>query len=120
MKKGSDELIGQVGNEFLTIITREDLSPGYKCVQSAHALADFAVKFESEFKQWQMGSNYLCCLEASDSKINRLIHKLDDLKIKYHKFLEPDIGNEMTAVAVEALSREQHKKLFKSLKLTLN
>ena len=46
----------QTGNEFLTTIVREDLQPGYKCVQSAHALADFAVKFTNEFKQWQMGS----------------------------------------------------------------
>ena len=110
----------QTGNEFLTTIVREDLQPGYKCVQSAHALADFAVKFTNEFKQWQMGSNYLCCLEASESKINRLIEKLDYLEIKYEIFREPDIGNQMTALAVEAISREQHKKLFKNLKLTLS
>ena len=110
----------QTGNEFLTTIVREDLQPGYKCVQSAHALADFAVKFTNEFKQWQMGSNYLCCLEASEPKINRLIEKLDYLEIKYEIFREPDIGNQMTALAVEAISREQHKKLFKNLKLTLS
>lgn len=104
----------------MTIITRDDLTPGYKVVQSAHALADFAVKFEDEFKQWQLGSNYLCCLEASEFKIERLLHRLDDLEIKYHKFLEPDISNQMTAVAVEAISREQHKKLFKNFQLTLN
>lgn len=104
----------------MTIITKDDLTPGYKVVQSAHALADFAVKFENEFKQWQMGSNYLCCLEASESKIERILHRLDDLEIKYHKFMEPDIGNQMTAIAVEAISREQHKQLFKNLSLTLN
>lgn len=89
-------------------------------MQSAHALADFAVKFEHEFKQWQMGSNYLCCLETSEFKIQRILNKLDDLKIKYHVFCEPDIGNQMTAVAIEAISREQHKKLFKNLKLALS
>lgn len=104
----------------MTIICRDDISAGYKCVQSAHALADFAVKFEHEFKQWQMGSNYLCCLEASEFKIKQILNKLDDLKIKYHVFCEPDINNQMTAVAVEALSREQHKKLFKNLKLALS
>lgn len=83
-------------------------------------MADFAVKFENEFKQWQMGSNYLCCLEASDSKIQKILHRLDDLEIKYHIFEEPDIGNQMTALAVEAISREQHKQLFKTLKLTLS
>lgn len=104
----------------MTIITIDDLSPGYKCVQSAHALADFAVRYEHEFKQWQMGSNYLCCLEASEFKIKRLIDKLNSLEIKYHIFLEPDIGNKMTAIAVEAISRQEHKKLFKTFKLTLS
>ena len=108
------------GNEFVTIIVRSDLEPGYKVVQSAHALADFAVKFDSEFKQWQLGSNYLCCLEASQDKIDKILYKLKDLGIKYEVFHEPDIGLQMTAVAIEAISREQHKKLFKNLQLTLN
>jgi hypothetical protein len=88
--------------------------------QSVHAMADFAVKFNQEFKQWQLGSNYLCCLEASKDKIERILYKLKDEGIKHEVFREPDIGNQMTAIAVEALSREQHKKLFKNLKLTLS
>ena len=118
MKKGGTEM--QVGNEFLTTIVREDLQPGYKLAQSVHAAADFAVKFEHEFKQWQMGSNYLCCLEASELKMRILIEKLQSLGIKYLVFYEPDIGNQMTSIAVEAISREQHKQLFKNLKLALS
>ena len=83
-------------------------------------MADFAVKFEHEFKQWQMGSNYLCCLEASELKMRILIEKLESLGIKYLVFYEPDIGNQMTSIAVEAISREQHKQLFKNLKLALS
>lgn len=86
----------------MTIICRDDMAPGYKVVQSAHALADFAVKHQDEFMKWQMGSNYLCCLEASEMKINLTIEKLKSLGIKYHIFCEPDIGNKMTAIAVEA------------------
>lgn len=67
-----------------------------------------------------MGSNYLCCLEASKDKIDQILYKLDYLGIKYNVFNEPDIQNQMTAVAVEAISRQQHKKLFKNLKLTLS
>lgn len=107
-------------DDFLTIITRNDLTPGYKVVQSAHALADFSVKYRHEFCEWQSRSNFLCCLEASKSKIDIILSKLDLLKIKYSVFLEPDIGNEFTSVAIEALPREVHKKLFKTLKLTLS
>jgi hypothetical protein len=96
------------------------LAPGYQVVQTAHALADFAIKYEQEFKDWQCKSNYLCCLGASEFKIERIINLLEELKIKYHVFLEPDIGNVMTAVAVEAIPRELHNKLFKNLKLTLS
>jgi hypothetical protein len=59
-------------------------------------------------------------LEASKEDINKVLTKLDILKIKYNKFFEPDIGNQLTAVAIEAIPREQHKKLFKKLKLTLS
>lgn len=65
-----------------------------------------------------MGSNYLCCLEASEYKIHKIIDILKYLGIKYTVFKEPDINNELTAIAIEAISREQHKKLFKNLKLT--
>jgi len=59
-------------------------------------------------------------LEASQFKIERILSRLDELKIKYSVFFEPDIGNEMTAVAIEALPRELHSKLFKKLKLALS
>lgn len=107
-------------NAFLTIVVREDLTPGCKVAQSVHAVADFAAKSTSKFLKWQCNSNYVCCLEASQFKIEKILDKLDDLKIKYHVFFEPDMDNQMTAFAVEALPRNTHKKLFKNLKLTLS
>lgn len=98
---------------------REDISPGQKVAQSVHAMADFAVNHEHEFKVWQCGSNYLCCLEAPMYKIECLMTDLDLLKIKYHVFFEPDIG-EITGIAIEALPRDTHKRLFKNFKLTLS
>ena len=104
----------------LTIITVNDLTAGYKVVQSAHALADFAINHEQEFKNWQCNSNYLCCLETSRYKLGRLIDYLELLKIKYNIFMEPDIGDLITAVAVESLTLTEHKKIFKNFKLTLS
>lgn len=49
--------------------------------------------------------------------MSKLIEKFQMLDIKYEVFYEPDIGDQMTSIAVEAISREQHKKLFKNLKL---
>jgi hypothetical protein len=88
--------------------------------QSVHAAFDFSVKFNSEMQEWQKKSNYVCCLEASRFKIELIQAELDKLKIKYLIFEEPDIGNEITAIAVEAIPRELHTKLFKKLKLALS
>lgn len=104
----------------MTVIVRKDLKEGYRLVQSCHAVADFAAQHGEEFMEWQSKSNYLCCLEASKLEIDKTITKLDELKIKYSVFLEPDIGNEMTAIAIEAIPRNLHKKLFKKLKLSLS
>lgn len=95
-----------------------DLSKGYKVVQSAHALAEFAFKYREEFEAWRLGSNYLCCLETSRKSLSRLIDRLELLGIKYCVFLEPDIGNQLTAIAVECLPLEFHKQLFSNLKLS--
>lgn len=109
-----------INNSFVTIIVDKDLQPGYKVAQSSHAIANFAIEHRDEFEKWQFKSNYLCCLEASKEDINKILTKLDLLKIKYSKFFEPDIGNQLTSIAVEAIPRQQHKKLFKKLKLTLS
>lgn len=86
-------------------------------MQTAHAVADFAIEHDNEFKAWKLGSNYLCCLEASKSKIYQFIDKLAFIGIKHTVFREPDIGNQITAIAVEALPQDQHNLLFKNLKL---
>lgn len=101
----------------LTTIVRKDLSTGYKIVQTAHAVADFAKEHPNLFESWKLGSNYLCCLEASESKIYQYLEKLADIGIKYTVFKEPDIGNEMTAVTVECIPQDLHKQLFKKLRL---
>jgi hypothetical protein len=89
-------------------------------VQSCHGLAEFAARHGPEFKDWELQSNYLCCLETSKLKMNIMISKLDDLRIKYTVFEEPDIGNEITSITIQAIPEDLHKKLFKNLNLTLS
>lgn len=88
--------------------------------QSVHAAFNFSVENNIEMKEWQEKSNYVCCLEASVFKIEMIQAELDKLEVKYTIFEEPDIGNQITAIAVEALPRDVHTKLFKKLKLTLS
>lgn len=107
-------------NQKFTTVVRDDLSPGQQLVQTAHSIADFAVEHPAEFNAWKHGSNYLCCLESGLDGILGLIERLKKLDIKHTIFREPDIGNEITAIAVECLPQIMHTKLFKNFKLALN
>jgi hypothetical protein len=83
-------------------------------------MAEFSARHGPEFIEWQRTSNYLCCLELSKFRMERLIARLEDYGIKHTVFFEPDIGNEMTSITIECLPEEAHKKLFKNFKLTLS
>lgn len=62
----------------------------------------------------------MCCLNSSLNDIVKLIYKLETHNINFTIFREPDIGNEITAIAVEALPIKLHKKFFKNFKLGLS
>ena len=107
-----DHELGQVAKTSkLTTVVRSDLSAGYKVPQSIHSVVSFAIEHPDEFVNLNKHSNYLCCLESDEGQIEKLIDKLDLLKIKYSKFFEPDIkeGSQFTAVTVEALDEKTHK-----------
>ena len=101
----------------LTTIVRDDIDAAYKIPQSIHSVTEFINKHNDVYKDWNLNSNYLCCLEASLDKIREFIDLLEMLNIKYSVFLEPDIGNEITAITIQPLDPKTHKQLFKNLNL---
>lgn len=71
-------------------------------MQSAHAAIDFQHEYPEESKLWQTKSNYLALLTVADEEaLINLITKAILLGIKHTIFREPDLGNEITAVAFE-------------------
>ena len=89
-------------NIKLTVITRRDLTPGAQAVQSAHAAIDFQHQHPEISKQWHTDSNYLVFLAAEDeSDLSKYLQKLSKNGIKCTTFKEPDMKNELTAIAVE-------------------
>jgi len=87
-------------------------------VQSAHALAQFATDFPRQFHNWTTISNYLVCLETNSLWGLQIILEEYYSEIKYAVFREPDVGNKITALAVECIPDKLHKELFSKLKLT--
>ena len=83
-------------------MTRKDLSPGYQSVQPAHAGFKFAIEYENIFKNWQVNHKNLIVLSVKDEKeLRTLLLKARSKGIAVSSFLEPDIDNQLTAIAME-------------------
>ena len=88
--------------ERLYIVTRADLPAGDQAVQGAHALTEFAFEHPETAKAWHEQSNTLAFLAVPDeSALQRLHERAFDLDIKASAFREPDLGDSLTAIAIE-------------------
>lgn len=93
-----------------------DLPIVVQAVQSAHAAIDFQHQHPELAKEWQTKSNYLIFLSVKDeSSMEKLMSKADQRSIVYTPFYEPDIDNQLTAVAFEP--SDCSKKLLGNLPL---
>ena len=90
------------------VITRKDLPINYRAVQAGHGLAEYMVHNPND---WQ--NETLVYLEVdNEHALKNLAYKLDNKNIKYTKFHEPDIDNELTSIA-----SYNDGKIFRNLKL---
>jgi peptidyl-tRNA hydrolase len=102
----------------LYVITRKDLSPGQQAVQSMHALRQFVADHPEQDKNWFEKSNYLSLLSVDDeSALHKLIEKAAEHNVRFSIFREPDIGDRVTAIALEPGTLS--KKICRNLKLAL-
>lgn len=100
------------------MITREDISAGYQGVQSIHAAIQFAMEHPTTNKEWFEKSNYLGFLSvANEQQLLRLAEKAKSLGIECSIFREPDVDNQVTAIAIGPGNLS--KKLCSNLKLAL-
>lgn len=102
----------------LVLVTRSDLRPGQQAVQAAHAMRQFVEEHPGLDVPWFEKSNTLALLSVSDeASLERLADKADDLDLKLSVFREPDLGNALTAIALEPGPRS--RKLCRNLPLAL-
>jgi peptidyl-tRNA hydrolase len=94
------------------------LKPGLQVAQVAHAVGDFFVAYRQEAESWDKDSKYVVVLAVADEKaLSDLIVELEKDGIAHVVVDEPDLANELTAVAT-VLSPEQRSR-FSSLPLAL-
>jgi len=98
------------------VVTRKDLPLTTASIQGCHAAIDFQHQHPELAKHWQQTSNYLVFLSTDNEEtLNELINKAKLRDILYTKFNEPDLNNELTAVAFEP--SEASRKLLSNLPL---
>ena len=92
--------------------------PGQQAVQASHAAIDFTFEHISSAAEWHKSSNYLINLSVADEpSLEVLSAKLRLLGVDVTEFREPDLNNQMTAIAF--LSDDKTKKLTSGLPLAL-
>lgn len=93
--------------ERIYTIVRKDLSPGLQIAQAGHALRAFAAEHPELDKQWYEGGNNLVVLWADDEVALRLeLERLRAEGLRCAAFHEPDLSEQLTAIAVEGSARK--------------
>lgn len=109
----------------LYILVRTDLPKNYQAVQAGHAVAEFCKDEARRFRwtgrdveslPWRWENGTLIYLRGGNiDDINMWNQRLAERGIEFSLFQEPDINNEVTAIAV--LSTPEVDKLFSNLLL---
>ena len=104
-------------NEKFYILTRRDLSPAAQTVQTSHAMAEFMGRFscDPQVKDWLWNHKTLIILGIeNEAELIQWESKLLELGIPCHVFVEPDMDNQKTSLAIHPMADPS---LFKRLKL---
>jgi peptidyl-tRNA hydrolase len=98
------------------VVSRKDLNPGQQAVQSGHAALDFTFQHPGQAAEWHKSSNFLIYLSVNnEQELSVLSEKLKLSGVKVTEFREPDLGNQLTAIAF--LSDDVTKKFTSGLPL---
>lgn len=91
----------EFGDKFY-IVTRQDLTPGQQLAQAMHAALDFTLEYSDKVKRWHTDSNHICIVSArSEEDLIKLAHRLVKNGLHFVAFTEPDLNDELTAIAIE-------------------
>ena len=100
------------------MITRKDISNGYQAVQGMHSAIKFNFEHPEIARHWFEKSNYLALLAVADEQeLVKLAEQAKEKNISFSIFREPDIDNQITAIALAPGNKT--KKLCSKFKLAL-
>jgi peptidyl-tRNA hydrolase len=100
----------------LYIVTHSNLNPGLRTAQACHALRLFAEEHPKTDERWYSESNNLVVLEVNNKEeLAKLAYDATVLGIDVSLFKEPDLDDELTAIALAP----EAKGLLSNLRLAL-
>lgn len=88
-------------HDKLYLVTRSDLAPRVAAVQAAHALRQFGAEHPREDALWFETSNTLVLLHVEgEPQLRSLLADARFFDVPCSAFNEPDLGDQLTAVAI--------------------
>ena len=82
----------------LKVVVRRDLTPSQQAVQGGHALAQFLLHHNTE---WKNETLIYLGVKGRYQLLN-IMDKLEWLEINYAQWCEPDMNNELMAIATDS------------------
>jgi hypothetical protein len=80
------------------VLVRKDLAETYRCVQGGHAVSQFALDNPERFRLW--GNQTILYLGVrNENSLKLWIEKLNSKGKIWSGFYEPDLNNQLTAIA---------------------
>ena len=101
-----------MSNEKLFVIVRRDLTPSQQAVQAGHALANYLYAFSY---LWNYETLIYLGIK-NEEELEKWKYKLMLKSIPYACFVEPDMNDEVTAIAT-ALNSQYDESFFKNLQV---
>ncbi len=95
------------------ILVRNDLSKSKQAVQGGHALAAFMLSYPDLAEEW--GNHTIVYLKTDLETLTRHVKLLPLADINVAYFREPDIGDELTALAAYGLEAAKYLNDFRLL-----
>ena len=89
------------------VLIRKDLPSTYRGVQGGHALAEFLLRHPVQGQEWNNHTLIYLGIE-NQASLEEWSQKLTEKGIIHVGFREPDIGNELTAIATYG-NEEEYK-----------
>lgn len=93
----------QVNAKHIYVFVRTDLSIEQQAVQACHASIEAARN--SLISPCDEHPSLVLCGVKSEHQLKNVIGHLTELNIHHHSFIEPDIGNELTAICTEPVTQ---------------